>query len=199
MESVRFALLLSVALVASACSSESPRQEGRKTTTAAQPRLGHTPVRACDDAVYGDLGRDWRDQTVLVGPVGLVASFYEFQPGKTFAALRDGVYPSQKVLLLVRRATRPTLVVPRAARGFASLLYDRSKWKNRNAYRLDEGDVAMTFEACKGLYAARPHEYTQFNGGIIVAGARCVPLDVYAEGSGKPIRATLSFGAGRCR
>jgi hypothetical protein len=196
---VRFAVLLSVALVASACSSEPPHQEGRDTTSAAQPRLGSTPVRACDDAVYGDLGRDWRNQTVLVGPVGLVGRFYASQPKRIFQALRKGLYPAQKVLLLVRRGKTVTLVVPPSARQSVSLLYDPTVWKNSNAYRVAEGDAAMTFEACEGLYGARPHEYTQFNGGFVVAGARCAPLDVHAEGSDRPLRATLSFGAGRCR
>jgi hypothetical protein len=195
---MRFLAVLAFLVAGSACSSDSVDRAGPETRPAAEPRFANAPVRRCDERVSGDLGRDWRDSTILVGPIGLVASFYDRQPTKVFAPLRNGVYASQKVLVLVRRGTTATLVVPREARGVASLLYARAKWKARNAYRLSEGDVATIFEACEGLSGFRPHEYTQFNGGIVVAGARCVPLDVYAEGSDKPLRAVLSFGAGRC-
>jgi hypothetical protein len=38
---------------------------------------------------------------------------------------------------------------------------------------------------------------TQFNGGFVVAGIRCVPLDVLTPGAAA-VSVTLSFGAGRC-
>jgi hypothetical protein len=48
----------------------------------------------------------------------------------------------------------------------------------------------VTFRACED-------EDTEFLGGIVVAGARCVPLRI-AEPGRPPRRQLLSFGAGEC-
>jgi hypothetical protein len=39
---------------------------------------------------------------------------------------------------------------------------------------------------------------TQFNGGFVVAGVRCLSLQVLVRGQAGAIPVTLSFGAGRC-
>lgn len=78
-------------------------------------------------------------------------------------------------------------------------MYDPSKWPDRNAYRVAEGDRSMTFRACEGEFGVRPHDYTQFNGAFVVAGPGCVPVDFWVTGRSRHYRANLSFGAGRCR
>ncbi len=100
----------------------------QKSTTP-RPLAGPGPERDCEESVSGDLGRDWRSHTILVGPVGFVARFYRDAPRADFAPVRPGRYRGQKVLLLVRRGT--IVDTPRA-----SLMYDPSKWPDRNAYRV---------------------------------------------------------------
>jgi hypothetical protein len=40
---------------------------------------------------------------------------------------------------------------------------------------------------------------TQFNGGIVTAWRRCLPLDVFVRGGEAPLRVVISMGAGHCR
>jgi hypothetical protein len=62
----------------------------------------------------------------------------------------------------------------------------------------------VTFKACKKGETAPVGgpltAMTQFNGGFVVAGARCLPLDVRVRGEDQttPIKVKLSFGAGDC-
>lgn len=158
-------------------------------------------IRDCEESVSGDLGRRWRDQTVLVGPAGFVARGYANAPRSDFAETPHGSrrYRGQKVLLLVRRGTTVTVqVLPHVRAPRASLLYDPVKWNDRNTYRVADGDAAMTFRACDGLHGVLPQNYTQFNGSFVVAGAGCVHVDVHVPGEPRRYRAVLSFGAGRC-
>jgi hypothetical protein len=94
-----------------------------------------------------------------------------------------------------------TVVVPEAERRNAGLLFDPAVWNDRNAYRIEDGDSAVRFKACKkgerGPVGGPSNAMTQFNGGFVVAGARCLPLDVLVP-SRETIRVSLSFGAGRC-
>jgi hypothetical protein len=48
----------------------------------------------------------------------------------------------------------------------------------------------VRFKACEGQFM----EYV--GGGFVVAGARCLPLDVWVEGERAPQRLVASFGRG---
>jgi hypothetical protein len=105
-------------------------------------------------------------------------------------------------LILVRRNAAATVVVPERERRYVALLYNPAAWNERNSYRIEDGENAVTFRACEKAQtpsgAGRPNAQTQFNGSFVVAGARCVALKISVQGK-RPIRATLSFGAGPCR
>jgi hypothetical protein len=204
-------LLGAVALLAGACSgggtNAEPQPRAQTSTEATTTTVVSVPPesvesrleRRCDESVSGDLGPDWRSQTILLGPVGFVARSYARAPKSDFAPLRPGRYPAQKVLLLVRRATTVTVsVVPHVRTPHAALLYNPANWTDRNAYRVTDGDKAMTFHACEGVYSVFPHGYTQFNGGFVVAGPGCVHVDIHVPGESRRYRVVLSFGAGRC-
>jgi hypothetical protein len=120
---------------------------------------------------------------------------------------RPGRFYPQKLLLLVRAGARATLVVPKRERARYALLYDRSKWSipYRRGYRIADGDSAVTFRACRSQHPNFAGEgvvgaWTEFNGAALVAGARCVALDVYRPGEAKPLRRFLAFGtqSGAC-
>jgi hypothetical protein len=114
---------------------------------------------------------------------------------------RSAYYSGQKLLVLVRPGEVATVVVPDSARPYAALLYNPADWNDRNQYRIKDGESAVTFRAC--MKEATPVDgslkaMTQFNGGLVVAGVRCLPLEVFVRGEGQTIPVTLSFGAGRC-
>ena len=134
----------------------------------------------------------------------------EFAPVRPRGDLRDDASPAQrreiregphywaeKILLLIAGRRSVTLEIPPAERAHASLLY-----AGKRRYSAAEKDTGLA-EISDGHAAVRlkPHRrgrgrFTEIPGGLVVAGARCLPLDVWVEGRATPIRRTLSFGMG---
>jgi hypothetical protein len=142
--------------------------------------------------------------------VVFLAGEYASRPPTDFAEVpgRPGRYYAQKLLVLVRARVVATVVVPSRDRAHFALLYDRSKFDvpYRLGYRIAGGDPAVRFRACpqdhpvfhgRGTVGA----WTEFNGGVIVAGARCAELAVLVPGRTKAILRFLAFGVDRsaCR
>jgi hypothetical protein len=181
-----------------------PSAHPATTTASAPPRRAF--VRTCETSVYGTLDDPaWRTHSVLAGPLAFYsADQYAEQPASLFAPLpgNDGYYAGQKLLVLVRRGAAATVVVSGSGRRYAALLYNAAAWNDRNAYRIKDGESAVTFKACKQGETASVggplNAMTQFNGGFVVAGARCLPLEVRVQGEERTIPVTLSFGAGHC-
>jgi hypothetical protein len=146
-------------------------------------------VRACGTNVYGELADYWRAESVVVGP--LAFAYLKQLKDPSFAThfeTNRGV----KVLAVIEPHATATVIVPAHEREHLSLLYDPSKWTENSLYEAVLGDAAVTFEACPD---GPP---TQFNGGFLVAGARCADLDVYVADALQPDKVRVSFGAGEC-
>jgi hypothetical protein len=205
-----FALLaLAASLAFSACSfghGEASDTQAAKTTTTAGAPFPKGFVRTCETSVFGTLdSRGWHAHSVIAGPlVFYYADQFAEQPDSVFAPLagRDGFYAGQKLLVLVRRGAVVTVVIPASLRRDAALLYDPAAWNDRNAYRIEDGESAVTFRACKKGETAPAggplNAMTQFNGSLVVAGARCVPLEIHVQGEERSIAAALPFGSGHC-
>jgi hypothetical protein len=200
-------VLLSLAFAACRVSdAEKNAASAPATTTAGRAPLQRAFVRTCATSVYGTLdARAWRQHSIVAGPlVFYYANQFADQPGSLFASLpgKDGYYAGQKLLVLVRRGAVARVVVPESERRHAALLYDPAAWNDRNAYRVEDGESAVAFRACKKAQTpplgARLNAMTQFNGGFVVAGARCLPLEVLVRADKATIPVKLSFGAGRC-
>jgi hypothetical protein len=201
-----FVVLLSLA--SAACSlggGETKTASGPSATSTVTAPTQRAFIRACEASVYGTLDDPtWRKQSVIAGPlVFYSADQYAEQPASLFAPIagNDGYYAGQKLLVLIRRGAVATVVVPESERHYARLLYNPADWNDRNAYTVKDGETTVRFEGCpKGetANAGGPlNRLTQFNGSFLVAGVRCVPLEVLVRGQGT-IPVTLSFGAGRC-
>jgi hypothetical protein len=175
------------------------------TTTASAPPQS-VFVRTCEASVRGTIDDPaWRKHSVFAGPfVFYSADQYAEQPASLFAPIdgNGGYYAGQKLLVLLRRGAVATVVVPESKRSYAALLYNPAAWNNSNAYRIEDGESAVTFKACEKRKTAAvsgpPNAMTQFNGGFVVAGARCLPLEVLVRGTERMIPVTLSFGGGHC-
>jgi hypothetical protein len=204
----RFALLALVAPLAFACSACFGHGEASapETATTAVVPFPREFVRTCETSVFGTLdSRGWQAHSVIAGPlVFYYGDQFAEQPDSVFDPLRgqDGYYAGQKLLVLVRRGAVVTVVIPELIRSDAALLYDPAAWNDRNAYRIEDGESAVTFKACKKGEAAPAggplNAMTQFNGGFVVAGARCVPLEVHVRGRERSISVALPFGSGHC-
>jgi hypothetical protein len=201
-----FAVLPSV--TAGACTfgkseAKATSEPSATTATSAAPR--NTFVRTCKTSVFGTLDSSgWEQHSITGGKlVFYYVDQYEKQPASLFAPIpgRKGFYAGQKLLILVPRDEVATVVVPESERRHARLLYDPAVWNDRNAYRVEDGETAVRFEGCKKgetVVGAPLNAMTQFNGSFVVAGARCLPLEVLVRGLDGQIPVTLSFGAGRC-
>ncbi len=175
-------------MATAACGATSASSTTR-SFTATQTTLA---VRSCKTAVYGQLAHGWRSspETVRAGDISLLyGRSYRDAPARQFRGSGSGAslrYPSQKLLVVVDRGATVTVEIGLADRGRASLQYQPAI--PDPPYRVSQGTTAVEFERC-------PHASTQFNGGFIVAGARCVELDVHHQG--KLTRAWIPFGTGR--
>jgi hypothetical protein len=212
MRCVLLAFALLILGVAGACSLDGGEtRAGDGATTSGPPTTTGTPaprpavVRTCESSVYGRLDPSWRQHSIIAGPV----SFYyadenERRSASEFAPVPGSGdrYGGQKMEILVRPDAVATVVVPEAERRSVALLYDPADWNDLNAYRIDQGESAVMFRACKegqgSPSGGPPNAMTQFNGAFVVAGARCVPVDIFVRGRRQSIRVTLSFAAGRC-
>jgi hypothetical protein len=206
----RFGLRVSLSLIAlltAACSSGGakphPSSEPRTSPAGAAgteaPSPGPVPgafVRTCETRVSGGLGPGWREDrsAVVVGPIGfLYPGGYADSRPRLFSRNAEG-YSAQKVLVVVEPGAVVTVAIAPTATGASSLLYDPSRFNDTNRYEVSDGESAVTFQACgKG-----GTHVTQFNGGFIVAGPRCVPLEISTANDGTPRRRVLSFGKGDC-
>lgn len=83
---------------------------------------------------------------LLSGPP---TSTHERQPRCLRVPGRSGRYQGLKLLVLVRPGTVATVVVPQSERRDVALLYNPADWNDRNEYRIEDGQSAVTFEACK--------------------------------------------------
>ena len=173
--------------------------------TGPSPTPSRAFVRTCETSVYGKLDASgWKNHSVFAGPlVFYYADQFAGQPASDFAPFPAGssYYAGQKLLVLLRRGAVATVLVPESKRRNAGLLFDPAEWNDRNTYRIEDADSAVRFKACKkgekSTVGAPPTAMTQFNGGFVVAGARCLPLEVRVPGRGT-IPVSLSFGAGPC-
>jgi hypothetical protein len=187
--SVLAAALVIPTALATACMGSPPDRED----------AGRDFVRTCDSAVGGTLPRDYERSSAVAGPLTLfffgqarangrvsLVPRSQFEP----VAGTDDLFEPFKVLAVVRPGAVVALEVP-DDEPHVSLLYDPAKLAGA-PFRVEDGDRAVTFHAC-----ANAGEPTQFNGGFVVAGARCANLDVISGGRA-PVPIVLSFGERRC-
>jgi hypothetical protein len=86
-----------------------------------------------------------------------------------------------------------TVIVPLWERPYVSLLYNPNTSNQTDWYRVEDGQAAVTFQGCPPNVIPWPEKETQFNGGFVVAGTRCVVLDVQWSDQVRTMR--FSWGA----
>ena len=151
-------------------------------------------TRTCADSVSQSVGAgSWR-QSVFAGPLAIVrfrqaAGFLPFALGRQPHGYQPGRY-----LVAVKQGHKATLSIPASEQAHVALLYNLSTGRY---FQLSAGNVAVNFQACSGSSTSW-RRATQFNGGILVDGARCVTLDVRDEATNRRWRITAPFGRGTC-
>jgi hypothetical protein len=156
-----------------------------------------TVLSGCATANPGAVGNTWRSG-LKVGPL-------YFLPGNAAVSPRAGGSVGSKphlyVVVLVIAGLKPgSTVVVRAApagRGDIRFLFGPADSMNAGtAYTMSSGETGVTFVACPaGTGFAASQTVTDYYGGFLVRGYRCVPVEVWADGRGQPFR----VGLGACR
>lgn len=182
--------LVALALVLASCSGPGATPSTTPPTPSddSPAPVARMFVRPCESRVSGELGTGWRRGEVKAGPVVFVGSKgYRKDPEELFVAPGDRA-TVQKVLLVIAGGRPVELAVRHPD---AALFYDERRWRDRNVVPFRLGDTRTRFEPCGGGVP------TQFNGGFLLRGPACVPVEVRVAG-GTTLSATLSFGAGHC-
>ena len=165
---------------------------------AAVPALAGDPepyVRTCSSSAYGDLGQGWRERAIVAGHVafvGMSGSYNRMQLDPVGAGRANPL----KVLVVVDPNAAPTVTIAPRSRAHAALGYNGIRHKDSTGVPLADGTPSVQFRACRLVRSREPwNRGTQFPGYFLVAGPRCVHVDVATQG--KVLRRKLSFGA-RC-
>ncbi len=154
-------------------------------------------TRACDAAVGGHLPAGWMASSIRSGPLVLWAFGAVGHGGHVSnlasSALRPVGYV--KALAVVEPGAVVTLSVPAAEQKRISLAYAMGQ----SPARVSGGYAQVTLKAC-----AQPtgggagfQGWTQFNGGLVAAGAQCAVLDVQPSGEAKR-QMVVALGKAHC-
>lgn len=167
----------------------------------------------CWNSVYGQLASDWRSPStgaIVAGPIAFPylreLAAHPSGPGVSTAtsyAVRQGLAPALKTLVVVSAGTVVRLRIPTAERGRVSLdyTYVQTGWEiNKQGigpyFRVADGASQVTFRACSsGSGVERGGGGpTYFAGGFIVAGAQCARIEIYTSTSTQPLQRDIPFG-----
>lgn len=153
----------------------------RPATSAVLPR---GQVYGCDAQTYGALQSDWRRFAVKAGPVWIInraiAPDFNFRnPDGTLNAVPLIVLVRDNVTVSVEPAERDIRFLPSVG---------------PQEYTLNDGLPGATFIGCSAQNALFGEGLTEYYIGVVVAGPRCVTIDVRTSAGQPPYRATLQFG-----
>lgn len=167
-----------LAILLTACTTGSPARPATTAPTHTAAESGSASVvfvRTCDTSVFGDLGGHWQRDALRVGPLFVPSGFSYGSLSPSYLEARDGRGRLLKVLAVIHGERAVDVSIPTSGGRVGALWYDLSGTSPR---WVDPTTVAPTvrFEPCKGS------SWTQFNGGMVVLGARCLLLTVSSEG-----------------
>jgi hypothetical protein len=181
----------------------------------------------CPSGVSGGLPADYQRSSLLAGPLALYdATGYARYPARYIASIRDDLrrdlrsfegrrltrrerlarartrsglrrasdhrYPAFESAATVAPGHRVTIAAAPPDRAHVGFLFDHRAFRHAvHGYAVADGTAAVTLRGCT-------FPYTQYQGGFVVDGPRCVTLEAWVDGAAKPERRTVSFGAGDC-
>lgn len=155
-----------------------------------------TVLAGCDRANPGAIGSTWHG--------GLRAGPLYFTPKDAAISApvsgRPGNEPQLYAVVVVLVGLKPgsTAVVrpAPAGRGQVRFLFGPAdSLAPGTSYTMQSGESGVTFEACPPGTGFADQQVTDYYGGFLIRGNRCVPIEVWAENRGRPFHASL----GACR
>ncbi|MGI8449134.1 MAG: hypothetical protein ACR2MP_18535 [Streptosporangiaceae bacterium] len=148
----------------------------------------HGQYYGCDSQIYGNLGPQWRKGNTQAGPVWLInrgtAPNFKFYNA-------DGTLKAVPVIVMLRDNSTAWVQPSGTEERYFRFL---PGFNGTDRYTLHDGKARATFAGCSDQKSMYGNGFTEFYLGVIVAGPRCITLEVRTPGSKQPIPATLTFG-----
>lgn len=185
------------ALMLAACGDDAARSP-TAPPAGSQPR---TVLRTCETAARGSAPEfrqlSTANPAAAIVFVGLQCADCRAGPvppeqrdPRCYEPLGNGRFRLNKVLVGVATGSTATVIVPESERGRVAFLYDAPLPDSADGlFTMAEGETQVTFEACDD-------PGTGFPGEFLVAGPRCVELDVHLADAVD--RVVLPFGVDDC-
>ncbi len=156
-----------------------------------------TVLAGCGSADLGQIGAGWRKgSTREAGPLWFLNGGNS-RLGSGPAAIR--LYAGIIVLSDISPRSVVVLKVARADRGRLRFLFGRHDSLNPGTrYTMRSGESGVTFVACRfGQGIAPAPGVTDYYGGFLIRGARCVTADAWLPGRARPARIRFGLCTGR--
>ena len=103
----------------------------------------------------------------------------------------DGTLKAVPIIVMLRDNSTAWVQLAGAGQGYFRFL---PRFNGTDRYTLHDGKVSATFASCSDRNSMYGNGFTELYLGVIVAGSRCITLEVRTPGSKQPIPATLAFG-----
>ena len=167
------------------------------TPAPAQRAVPGTVLDACASQIGSPLGRDWRQQSIRVGPFWFIGL-------RAVNASRYG--PSRVALggmeVAVRNNERAWVTVVGAATRYFRFLVRQSDYTDGvdGHYTMADGEAGVTFIGCPpGQTYNEPAGYTIYGAHFLVVGPpRCVSFGIWTSLRGRAERMTFAVDGARC-
>jgi hypothetical protein len=189
---IGIAVVLAAAVAVSPARSALLKDVTARPATSASAVTPRGQVYGCDSQTSGVLQSDWRRSAVHAGPLWILNQ--GIAPGFNFHN-PDGALKAVPLIVLLQ--DNVTVSVEPTAPGQPYFRFLPSFNDATDEYTLSDGLPSATFTACPARTALFGQGLTEYYLGVIVAGPRCITLDVRTSASQPPYRAVLSFGT--CR
>jgi hypothetical protein len=191
------AVVAAAALAAPALASALSARSGHVATHGSSTRphqraAGHraAPLRAAPGTVLsgcngsadgGQVGPNWRANVIGgTGPIWFNNGGHSRGPIRLYVSV---------VVLTVRPGSAIIVRVAPAGRPYLRFLYGpRDSMNPGTRYSMRSGESGVTFAGCNlGPGAGGPAGVTNYYGGFLVKGARCVPVQAWIPGRARPV------------
>jgi hypothetical protein len=187
---IGIAVVVAAALAVSPARSALLRDVTTRPEAPAPAIMPRGQAYGCDSQTYGALQSDWRRFAVDAGPLwiinrGIGPDFNFHNP--------DGTLKAVPLILLLQDNVTVSVEPTSAGQPYFRFL---PGFNATDEYALSDGLPSATLTACSAQAALFGEGLTEYYLGVIVAGPRCITLDVQTSASQPPHRATLQFG--RC-
>ncbi|MGH3218131.1 MAG: hypothetical protein ACRDPY_05290 [Streptosporangiaceae bacterium] len=186
--------VIGVAVAIAAALAVSPARSALLTDVTTRTQAPTTTPRGqtfgCASQTLGALQSNWRSLAVHAGPLWIINR--GIGPGFDFHN-PDGTLKAVPLIVLLQDNVTVSVEPTAGGQPYFRFL---AGFNATDEYTMSDGLPSATFTACSARAALFGEGLTEYYLGVIVAGPRCITLDVLTSAGQPPHRATLQFG--RC-